>query len=56
MVFSNIDDCLVPSEEEIKSVKKLARNCPELLDSRELWILEYVSENSEDDFDDEVVE
>ena len=30
----------IPSKEEIKAVVKMAKYFPELLDSKELWILE----------------
>lgn len=51
MVFSNFD-FPIPSEEEILSVKKLAKSHPEDLDSRELWILENQLEFIDDDFDE----
>jgi hypothetical protein len=36
MVFS----IEIPSKEEIKAVVKMAKNFPEFLDSKEIWILE----------------
>lgn len=38
-----------PTLEEIQYVKRIAKNNPEDLDSRELWILENFSEGDEDD-------
>ncbi len=41
----------LPNKEEIKCVKEMVRNCPEELDSRELWVLENYSH-----FDDEILD
>jgi len=49
MVFS-LEDFAKPTMEEIKQVKWIAKNNPEDLDSRELWVLEYFVEDDEDDF------
>jgi len=38
-----------PSNEEILSVRRLARCNPDDLDSRELWVLEQSTEGDEDD-------
>ena len=48
MVFS-IDDFPAASQEEIKLVKWIAKNNPDDLDSRELWVLENLKEGDEDD-------
>lgn len=46
----------IPDLEEIKEVKKIARNNPELLDGRELWILENFSESFEDELEEVEIE
>lgn len=51
MVFS-IEDLAKPTMEEIKQVKWIAKNNPDDLDSRELWVLENQSSFLEDDFDE----
>jgi hypothetical protein len=48
MVFSN-EDFAKPTMEEIKQVKWIAKNNPDDLDSRELWVLENLKEGEEDD-------
>jgi len=55
MVFSIDSDFPEPNQEEIKLVKWIAKNNPEDLDSRELWVLENQNDSS-DDFDEEVIE
>ena len=39
----------LPTMEEIKVAKKMAHNCPELLDDREYWIIENYCGGDEDD-------
>ncbi len=46
---------ILPTKEEIKAAKQMASANPELLDDRELWILEKYK-NAEDDFDEGVEE
>ncbi|MFA5931201.1 MAG: hypothetical protein WC821_02735 [archaeon] len=49
MDFSLDIDFPKPNQEEIKLVKWIAKNNPEDLDSRELWVLEQTLEGDEDD-------
>ena len=42
----------IPSKEEVKCVKEMARNSPEELDSRELWILEEYSFFADEELDE----
>ncbi len=51
MVFS-LENFAKPTTEEIKQVKWIAKNNPNDLDSRELWVLENQSSFIEDDFDE----
>jgi hypothetical protein len=48
MVFSDIE-FPEPNQEEVKLVKWIAKNNPEDLDSRELWVLEQSLEGDEDE-------
>lgn len=49
MDFSLDIDFPEPNQEEIRLVKWIAKNNPEDLDSRELWVLEQILEGDEDD-------
>jgi hypothetical protein len=49
MDFLIENDFPEPSQEEIELVKWIAKNNPEDLDSRELWVLENFTEGDEDD-------
>jgi hypothetical protein len=46
----------VPTRDEVKVAKKMAKECPELMDDREFWVLENASDFFEDDLDEEVIE
>jgi hypothetical protein len=54
MVFS-IENFAKPTMEEIKQVKWIAKNNPDDLDSREMWILENQS-SFVDDKNEEVID
>jgi len=49
MGFSIENNLLKPTKEEIESVKWIAKNNPDDLDSKELWILGNFLEGDDDD-------